>query len=156
MDSKSVLVFDTFIGWWDFERTIMDYTSGSQIKANGSVEFTKLSDNRLMYHERGTLLLGNKEISFSRKYYYCLEPNHISIYFADGVNYGQLFQALVVDFEQSPAMAQAEHLCINDMYRGTFLFYNGGRFKNTFRIKGPNKDQLIDSTFTKRYTEKIN
>lgn len=143
-------IFVNLIGVWNFSRSIKDYLNKAEISATGIVEFTSINLNKTLYKEEGSLLMNGKKISFTRKYYYCLEEGLIKIYFADGVNYGSLFHTLDINFKELPAMAKGRHLCINDLYQGVFHFYHENKFKNSFKIKGPHKDQLIDTVFDRQ------
>jgi hypothetical protein len=143
-------VFINLMGAWNFSRSINDYQNKTEIPATGIVEFTSINENKSLYKEEGSLLINGKKISFTRKYYYCLAEELIKIYFADGANYGSLFQTLDINFKEIPAMAKGSHLCINDLYQGVFHFYHENKFKNSFKIKGPHKDQLIDTVFERQ------
>jgi len=85
-------IFVNLIGVWNFSRTIIDYLNKTEIPATGVVEFSSINETKCLYKEEGSLMINGKKISFTRKYYYCLEDELIKIYFADGVNYGSLFQ----------------------------------------------------------------
>jgi hypothetical protein len=148
----SRVVLSALVGRWRLERTIRHFgPEARQESVRGTVRFSVSGPNldAVRYREDGVFALPNgREIEVFREYEY--EANRgddLEIYFVEGGQRTYLFLGLKF---QPPSDTQgyweatSDHLCIQDLYKGTFQVYLEGisasKVVMTYRVKGPNKD----------------
>jgi hypothetical protein len=139
-----VKVFKNLEGGWQLERVI---APGGVIV--GLAEFKPLSKSQYYYKEQGRLTLDDGRLieDVSRAYDYRLESDVIKIYYADGPDNGKLFQTLEFSGETK---AIAEHLCGDDLYKSEYEFYLPESFTIRHQVKGPKKDYISETKYSKR------
>jgi hypothetical protein len=123
-----------------------------------------------LYHEQGEFELPNSiRLPFSKKYIWRLnqESTDISVWFAkpgnDAVDY--LFHKIGVSHDDVTQQVSSEekqihgsggHLCINDFYSTSYTFifnpidFRVSAWESLHEVRGPKKDQLIFTKFTKQ------
>lgn len=131
-----------------------------------------VAEAELVYHEQGEFQLPNSiRLPFSKKYIWRLnqESQDISVWFAkpgtDIVDY--LFHKIGVSHSEANEQVESEqdnavqihgsggHLCVDDFYSTSYTFIlnpNGSRvsaWESLHEVRGPKKDQLIFTKFTK-------
>ncbi|RMZ80633.1 hypothetical protein DV738_g2618, partial [Chaetothyriales sp. CBS 135597] len=140
---------------------------------NGKLE---AATAELLYEEEGHVELSpSVKFAFSRKYVWCLnlgaDSGVISVWFTkpgtDTIDY--MFHQITVDPsktvkpDQGPVLAiegSGGHLCVDDFYHSTYTFYLSGSgdkqvgplfssFQTVHEVRGPRKDQLITTQFTR-------
>ncbi len=141
-------IFASLKGEWRFKRNIIQQKGGLLSFATGDIKFLKYKDDKqLLYKERGDYYLNPKDrLKFSKGYQYILIDQNILIYFLDHFERkGNLFMSLSFKPEDDCVwIAESEHICSNDQYKGKFkikfhkhqILY----FIISFSVKGPNKD----------------
>ena len=144
IESSQVQIIDLFNslkGEWILHRQI---TPGGVM--SGKAVFLPQDEHSYLYEEEGQLQLDNGVMTdFLRRYIYRLIDDDIHVYYADGLQNGQLFHKL--DF-QNETFATAEHSCPPDFYVSEYLFADGC-FKVTHRVRGPKKDYVSLTDFTR-------
>lgn len=90
------------------------------------------------------------------RYYLFQFEDPVQVFFVENANpvtKGGLFHTLSFPSEKEgpfhPAKCEFEHLCIRDLYEGTFEIVGGNKFHWGWRITGPAKDGKIFSVYEK-------
>lgn len=136
LDLKSYLV-----GNWHLVRTLTDNITGQDGSLHGEAVFVP-TDDGLRYDEAGLLSLGSYEDRVSRTYLYTFPyPHRALVSFSDGRPFHEL------DLREEKT--EVEHLCGDDIYRGTITAETPDRWSTDWGVTGPRKDQRIKSTFTR-------
>ena len=141
------------MGRWKFEREIRDHLSTTIQRVHGTVVYSipRTQDNherRLRYREDGVLDLPNgKTLEVFREYDYVCgkDSNTLELYFIENGMRAHLFLSLKFAKHQNGYwLATSDHLCVKDLYKGTFeIAFDGLSAKDvsmTYHVKGPNKD----------------
>jgi hypothetical protein len=133
-------IFRMLQGVWAFDRQV---TPGGTM--TGRAVFEQAGHSTYDYEEQGSLTLDTGTThDVARRYSYRLIDNEIHVYYADGVDSGKLFHVLDAADER---VAQAEHLCGQDLYKSKYEFDLPYGFKIIHEVKGPKKDYLSETTF---------
>lgn len=136
------------LGSWSFERSICDRLTATSQRVHGNVSFSLQETNLdcLLYREDGFLDLPNgNQLEVFREYVYLQQGGALNIHFVENGSQAGLFLDLKF-YEKSHGSwkATSEHLCINDLYKGTFQITFEGLSATevvmTYRVNGPNKD----------------
>ena len=141
------VVLNALIGPWNFERVITHFDTGRQELVTGVVQFTKskLLDY-VIYREDGLYhLTPQKSLQVFREYEYIDKNGILEIYFVEGGKRAHLFLSLKFTKQEDKVwVATSDHLCIKDLYQGTFEIELEGigatSMTMTYRVKGPQKD----------------
>jgi hypothetical protein len=137
-------IFRMLQGAWAFDRQVTP--GGAMI---GRAVFNQAGVGVYDYDEAGKWALDDGTLGeFSRRYSYRLIDDQIHVYYADGVDNGKLFHVLDVTDER---VAQAEHLCGQDLYKSKYEFDLPNNFKITHAVKGPKKDYVSVTHFTHEF-----
>jgi len=136
------------VGKWSFERTITDHLSASTQKVYGKISYSLQKPNfdTLRYREDGFLDLPNgNKLEVFREYDYLHKDGALEMYFIENGERTYLFLSLKFEEQQDGYwVATSDHLCIKDLYKGTFkIAFDGigaSEVIMTYRVKGPNKD----------------
>lgn len=138
-----------------------------------------LADAQLLYHEQGEFEMFQisstqggpiPKFTFSRKYIWRLQTTDdthtISVWFTkpgtDTIDY--LFHKIDVPSDQSidtmTIHGAGGHLCVEDFYSSSYQFHLDqndtdatptlASFNTTHEVRGPKKDQLIETSFTRQ------
>lgn len=153
------LSLNALIGKWSFERTITEMSSpgARPQKVSGEIFFSVLNDQKMpsparssfdsiRYREDGLFELPTgKKLQVFREYDYVYAQDAIEIYFVEGGERAHMFLSLKFDKKENGYwVATSDHLCIKDLYRGTFkIAFDGVGARDismTYRVKGPAKN----------------
>jgi cation diffusion facilitator CzcD-associated flavoprotein CzcO len=144
------IVLSALVGLWQFERTIEHHGGDARRETvRGKVRYSRAGPNldAVRYREDGVFLLPNgREIDVFREYEYAVNRDDLEIYFVEEGARAHLFLGLQFQpqLREGCWEATSDHLCIKDLYRGTFQVYLDGISANkvimTYRVKGPSKD----------------
>ena len=131
--------FKFLIGEWYLERFVL---SQSEIfyTMKGSVLFTKLERNKLLYREEVFYKVPetDNDIKGYRKYIYHLKnKKEIDVYFYQS---STLFHQLL---SSNRGLAEAQHFCRQDLYKGFYDFRLEDNIKISYHVLGPHKDYII-------------
>lgn len=151
MNSTTQQIFIDLKGHWSLNRELVDLNTGVKHSASGHAVFTKNKANVLAYEETGVLSLpeNSANLNFTRKYIYELKDNAIHIILDDGINRGDLFQKLIPT-EDNKVFKGSEHLCVNDIYNGTYHFINENEFSIEYSKIGPRMNVEIRTVYRKK------
>jgi hypothetical protein len=138
-------IFANFIGNWQITRTFRDNN-----QAVGVASFSVNDLNLLYYKEELAVSLspGGCVHEAYQEYYYFYDALMGRI--VQKFSHGGVFIAL--KFRQSPAktyIANAHHLCGEDVYYGTYVIENEDNFTTIYHVLGPHNDYKIITNYTK-------
>lgn len=147
------------MGSWTIRRVLGSYGHGE-----GSAKFTVTSESPtthdpLVLRYREDMTLAYTSESGLRQgqgvggtayqeyvYLYDEEKDKITKEFVDGRH----FYDLKLDLERMEG--EGEHLCDKDFYRSKYVFQDCNHFTLAYDVKGPQKDYVIQTLFTKDET----
>jgi hypothetical protein len=131
-------------GPWTFERKITSINSLA-----GVAYFLEYEDG-LLYSEKlrfpspsGKVLLAHRE------YFYRFSEGNLAIYFAYEGKPADIFMELSLSGLRGKMLARGSHLCLNDFYSGEFEFSGESDFSIIYTVKGPKKDYVISTVYSK-------
>lgn len=130
------------VGAWELSRRLWDRRQGERGSFEGEARF-EADGEALAYRESGRLRLGAHAGPAHRALLFAFPaPGLAQVRFPDG----RFFHAL--DLSLGPF--EAEHPCGADRYRGRFQAVGADAWRATWRVLGPNKDQIIESLYARR------
>ena len=128
-------------GGWNLSRTIDDRRTGQRGTLEGTATFAPEGDG-LVYREEGVLELAGYRGPVMQAYRYRFPaPHRAEVAFRDG----GLFHAL----DLSRGVWAAEHVCADDLYRGDFRVEGPDRWRVSWTVTGPRKDQTLISRYVR-------
>jgi Family of unknown function (DUF6314) len=142
------IALHALVGSWTFIRTIEDHVTNAVQRVSGVIQY-RILDDGLRYREDGELELPNgNKLTVFREYDYTTtnDGKTMDIYFVDQGKRTYLFLSLLFQRQSQDGtwMATSDHLCIKDLYKGTFrITFDGIEATNvgmSYRVNGPNKD----------------
>jgi len=135
-------IFKYFVGSWDINRIV-----GHIGIAQGVAKFVLKDSHNILYREDLNVLYNNstKPESAYKEYIYIYNQDTQKIMkkFTDN----RLFYELTHDF--NGRKAYGEHLCECDNYKATYEFLNQDCFTLSYDVRGPQKDYVIETKFTR-------
>jgi hypothetical protein len=140
------VVLNALVGKWDFMRTIRHFDSDRQESVTGVIQYSKPSLDYLLYREDGEFHYApGKSLTVFREYEYIHKDGNLEIYFVETGKRANLFLSLKFTKQENDLwVATSDHLCIKDLYKGTFEIRLDGigatQVTITYRVKGPQKD----------------
>jgi hypothetical protein len=145
------IALKALVGSWQFVRTIEDHVTNSVQRVGGVIHYRWLDDGYLRYREDGQLDLPNgNRLSVFREYDYTTsnDGKTLDIFFVDQGQRTYLFLSLLFQRQGqgdgTTWTATSDHLCIKDLYQGTFRITFDGigatSVGMSYRVNGPNKD----------------
>lgn len=143
------LALHSMIGKWKFRRTITDHLTCSEQDVHGEVSFSGMGEPHVLrYREDGHLDLPNgNRLEVFREYDYVWNrgSGDLDIMFVENGQQTYLFMSLRFQKQENEYwLASSDHLCIKDLYKGTFqIKLEGIRAKEImmiYHVKGPKKD----------------
>ncbi|QNP73734.1 hypothetical protein IAG44_32600 [Streptomyces roseirectus] len=137
-------------GEWEVERGVRDLAGGDAGEFNGTTEFRPLEgdgpleEGGLLHLEGGTFRWQGVARPASRTLRFLPgpTPSAADVRFSDG----RPFHGL----DLSTGHHIAEHPCVADLYRGEFSVLSPSRWRTVWRVRGPSKDLLLTTTYTRR------
>lgn len=130
-------------GLWAIRRTVR-----GQARFAGRAEVRDIGGGAFAWREAGELRLADGAVlKAERRYLYQLGPETgvIEIRFDDGPHPGGLLHRFVFD---GPARtARHRHPCPPDVYDAKLTLIDAGRFCLTYRVSGPRKDYVMNSSY---------
>lgn len=128
-----------FAGLWDLRRTIEDRRRGETGSLRGEAEF-RTEPSGLSYRENGALEIGAYRGRAHQGYLFLFPaPARLEVRFQDR----RLFHRA----DLSSGMAETEHSCPPDLYRGRYLLEGPDAWQLTWSISGPRKDLILTSRY---------
>ncbi|MGF1594972.1 MAG: DUF6314 family protein [Kiloniellaceae bacterium] len=126
-------------GTWHLERRLDDRRAGLAGSLAGEAAFAPEGDG-LVYREAGRLSLGDHEGPALQSYRYGFPAaGRAAVYFRDG----RFFH----DLDVTAGRWTATHLCAPDRYDGDFTVSDRDTWRIVWRVTGPRKDLILDSTY---------
>ncbi|HEY3684030.1 MAG TPA: DUF6314 family protein [Streptosporangiaceae bacterium] len=126
-------------GSWRIERRLSDDAAGTRGTFTGTAVFTP-DGGALAYEERGVLDLGHwSGESYRRLRYAPSGPGVMAVAFADGSPFH--------DLDLRTGSWRTHHPCRADAYEGAFTVISADEWRQRWRVRGPAKDQIIESVF---------
>lgn len=132
---------EAFIGDWRLERRIDDALVGECWSFAGRAVFAPGADG-LDYTEEGTLTgTGGRQLRAERRYRWRERAGRVEVLFADGAHFH--------DIPADAAAPQARHLCGADLYRVRYDFTAWPLWRAEWRVEGPRKNYLLQSSYSR-------
>ncbi len=131
-----------FEGDWRLERLIRDARAGQVVQADGCAILRREGDG-LIYDETVTLrILGQPEMTGTRRYLWRGAGDRIAIYFDDD----RYFHALKL----GQGRVEDHHDCPPDSYDASYDFSGWPRWTVRWTVSGPRKSYEMETKFTRR------
>jgi dimethylaniline monooxygenase (N-oxide forming) len=142
------IVLSALIGKWSFQRTIRHFNTDVEQNVSGTIHYSLHGPqlDTVLYREDGVFRLPNgREMDVFREYEYTENHGALEIYFIEDGKRADLFLGLKFQNKmQEYWEATSDHLCIKDLYKGTFQVTMDGiaasKVTITYRVNGPSKD----------------
>jgi hypothetical protein len=150
----SLGLFDYFKGNWKLEREMLiPETKEVYATAKGDARFDPTeAAAALLYGESGKLQMrdAQQQFPFFRHYRYMFTATGLDIYFQDELTqtFG-LYQRYIFQPEQHRLRAEEVHVCNKDLYEGGFELAGANHFIHSSVVKGPKKDYVIVTHYTR-------
>ncbi|MBQ1091158.1 DUF6314 family protein [Streptomyces sp. B93] len=130
-------------GRWRVERSVRDLTTGDEGRFTGTTDFRHLDGSGLLHHESGTFVWQGVARPAERTLRFLPgpAPGTADVRFADG----RAFH----DLDLTTGRHTADHPCSADLYRGEFSVRDRDRWRTVWRVRGPAKDLVISTDYTR-------
>lgn len=131
-------------GTWRLERSLDDRRAGQRGSLSGEAVFTGQGDD-LLYREEGRLTIGDHanpvyEGPALQSYRYAFpEAARAAVHFRDG----RFFH----DLDLTSGAWACTHRCDPDRYEGAFSVLGPDSWRVVWRVTGPRKDLILDSSY---------
>ena len=126
-------------GEWRLERRLDDRRAGQQGILTGTAVFAA-EGHDLLYSEKGRLTMGGHDGPAEQVHRYGFDgPARARVHFRDG----RFFH----DLDLAAGRWTATHLCAPDRYDGDFTALGPDSWRVVWRVTGPRKDLILDSTY---------
>ena len=133
-------MFEGLLGEWSLERQIPGRGS-----MKGRARFTLLDAGSALYEESGELCLeGGQTLHSRQSYVYEKRQDGFAVRFADT---RELFHVMRFVASGDDLVAEARHLCVNDLYVSGYMVRSDGSFEVRHEIRGPQKDYVIRTVY---------
>ena len=133
-----------FLGGWRIVRRVDDTRLGQVGRLTGQSVFAPI-DQGLSYDEAGELCFGAYRGQATRRYRFMIDgPGTGAVRHADG----SLFHKL----DLSSGLADIDHSCGEDHYRGRYRILHQDGFAVTWNVAGPRKRYRMATIYTRQFT----
>jgi Family of unknown function (DUF6314) len=133
-------VFEELLGEWSLEREIPGRGS-----MKGRARFTLLDGETALYEESGELCLeGGQTLHSRQSYVYEKRDDGFAVRFADT---RELFHVMRFVASGDDLVAEASHVCLNDLYLSGYTVRADGSFDVWHHVRGPQKDYSIRTMY---------
>ncbi|MGW1023431.1 DUF6314 family protein [Streptomyces sp. NPDC002577] len=138
-------------GSWDVDRTVRDLASGDEGHFSGTTVFGPLDGGGgdadacgLLHEESGTFVWQGTPRPAERTLRFLPGPSAgtARVRFSDGRPFH--------DLDLRSGRHVADHPCAADLYRGEFTAYSADMWHTVWRVKGPAKDLVLVTEYTRR------
>lgn len=146
-------IFFSLKGKWVFKRTTNGHGS-----MNGSALFRPISTSipSFFYREDGLFYTTYGDtLAFYREYLYCLNQEHIEVYFTSQGKKQRFFHSFTFPSSQIKNSTPAIHHCGEDKYIATYTFLNKNTFTLDYNILGPKKEITLKTHFKREKTNEF-
>jgi len=169
-DRMPQVVASAIVGDWDFDRNIVHLsgkssspTGSKRERVHGTIKYSRSKKlDSVKYREDGLYEIApGKELNVFREYDYVVPENNdgvLEIYFMEGGERTYMFLSLKFQKQDDQGywIASNDHLCIKDLYLGTFRVKLDGLTATeiiiTYRVEGPAKDYESTTIMTRKKT----
>ena len=132
---------DMLAGPWRLARKIDDHLAGQVVTLAGTASFTPY-DGGLLQRDAGQLCLPDgQRMEAAQSYIWRFEADEAWMDYADG----RPFISLAAPF----GVVDSAHLCGDDHYDVRFDFRQAGDWTSTWRVKGPRKNYVMQSAYSR-------
>jgi len=136
-------VFTGLEGSWTLTRDIV-----GAARMTGTAVFRRLPSGLFAYREEARVQLENgRSHTGSQNYFYERAPGGFLVHFAEEPM--RLFHAVAIAPQGDALVGTTTHLCIADTYDSRYVFRADGSFEVTHTVKGPRKDYVSRTVFTR-------
>jgi Family of unknown function (DUF6314) len=134
-------VFARLEGDW----TLIRHVDGRPLMT-GLATFSANGDGSLTCHERGRVHWADgQEFEAERRYLYRASPTGFAVFFFEEPT--RLFHDVRLERTHRGLIAQASHLCKDDLYLGGYAFLADGTFRIRHEVSGPRKAYTLETTY---------
>ena len=136
-------VFDQLEGAWSLARSIENTAT-----MTGIATFTRLGVDALAYREDGTAeLASGQSLKAYRTFRFERAPEGFIVLFDETPP--RLFHRIELTRQGDELVAATSHICAPDSYESRYRFLRGGSFVIRHDMRGPRKDYVSVTTFTR-------
>jgi hypothetical protein len=134
---------------WFLKRTIDDENGKLQF-VYGTVKFTSINENNVLYTESGT---NNLNQAYEQNYVYELVSEKVmQVWLFDSINKSKTnlyftFNPTLLGINQAPP---SPHYCGQDTYYITICLIDQNQYTIKYKVKGPNKNYTIHNVINNR------
>ena len=128
-------------GQWSFERRIEDRCGGPDARATGTATFVRRADG-LLWLESGELQIGDLVTAATRELRVVRDDRtgyEWMVTFEDGRPFHRL--------DLGESLCEVRHSCRDDLYEGRIETGQPDSFRTIWKVRGPFKDQLIETVY---------
>ncbi|WTW03319.1 DUF6314 family protein [Streptomyces sp. NBC_00024] len=120
-----------------------DLANGAEGEFSGTTVFSPSDDGGLLHREIGTFVWQGVPRPAERTLRFLPgpTPGTADVRFADGRPFH--------DLDLTAGRWRTTHSCVADLYRGEFAVYDEDRWRTTWRVGGPAKDQFLVTEYTR-------
>ncbi|MBA2812503.1 hypothetical protein E0500_035560 [Streptomyces sp. KM273126] len=138
---RDVLVY--LAGSWRVRRSVRDLASGDEGEFTGTTGFGPLDGGGLLHRESGTFVWQGVARPAERTLRFLpgTAPGTADVRFADSRPFH--------DLDLTAGRWVTDHPCSADLYRGEFTAYDADRWRTVWRVRGPAKDLLLTTDYTR-------
>jgi hypothetical protein len=143
------VILSALVGRWTFDRQIQQKSANASPQfVSGEINYSLKGENweTLLYREDGEFHLPTgQKLEVFREYEYIQKNDTLEMYFVEQGKRAHLFLSLKFQKREGDYwVATSDHLCIKDLYKGTFKIkfegISASEVTISYRVKGPNKD----------------
>ena len=137
-------MFEGLLGEWSLQREIPGRGS-----MTGRARFTLLDGETALYEESGELCLeGGQTLHSRQSYVYEKTEEGFAVRFADT---RELFHVMQFVESGDDLVAEASHVCLNDLYLSGYTVRSDGSFEVRHQVRGPQKDYVIRALYRRGF-----
>jgi Family of unknown function (DUF6314) len=126
-------------GTWSLERALDDRRAGQLGRLEGTAVFAPEGGD-LLYREEGRLTIGDHDGPALQTYRYAFpRAGRAAVFFSDGRFFHEL--------DLTAGVWACRHDCGEDRYDGKFTLLGAETWRVVWRVTGPRKDLILDSTY---------
>ncbi|MBY0500881.1 MAG: hypothetical protein K2P93_02630 [Alphaproteobacteria bacterium] len=128
-------------------------TTNGHGSMNGSAFFRPISASlpSFLYREDGFFYTAyGDKLAFYQEYLYCLNQEHIEVYFVSREKKKRFFHSFTFLSFQATNSTPAIHQCGKDKYIATYTFLNKDTFTLQYSVHGPQKKFILTTRFERK------
>lgn len=122
-------------------------TRNENLLSTGTSIFETISNEKIRHTKKGSYMLNDQEQEFFQVRYFVLQPGRIIM---EKYEESLLHEFIIPDNNpRLPITLHHSHYCNDDVYNISLKIISLDEFQTEYIIKGPRKDQIIQSFYTR-------